>query len=150
MIECKWDRGARSKTEVKLPDVQRKRHQIFVWLYDNWCSVFRDGVEPTWAAFVEQTKKDFSRKFRDSRLAGGKSLLARNLKSILSSITRPQRPLRNVLLYFYMHGDTAPARVVTHTGDTVPSDEFHLVSMPYTPIGESRYFHMAEQRSRGH
>jgi len=144
LIECKWDSGARSKAEVKLPEVQRKRHQILAWLYENWCEVFRNEVEPTWAAFLEQREKDFSRKFPDGRLPGATSLLARNLQSILSTIMRPRRPLRNVLLYFHNHGDTAPTRVVTHTGDTVPSGEFRLVSMAYTPIGVSRYFQMAE------
>lgn len=81
LIECKWDGGNPPGAAVILPEVQRVRHLIFTWLYDNWCQLAATGAEPTWASFVQERGQAFTQAFPDRRLAPETRLLARNLRN---------------------------------------------------------------------
>ena len=144
LIESKWNSGDQAIPVVVLPEVQRTRHLIFAWLYENWVQVFGDGAVPTWEAFYQAKQADFATSFANRPLAPPGSLLARNLLSILSGITPGSRRLKNVLLFHSPEGVPGPTRIVTPTGGEVIEPKFDLVIMPYEPIGASRFFQMRE------
>ena len=101
LIESKWNSVDRAQEIIILLDVQRLRHLIFTWLYENWCDVSENKCDLTWAEFVRARGQAFTEAFPHRPLAPDGSLLARNLYSILSEITQPRRSVRNLLLYFH-------------------------------------------------
>jgi hypothetical protein len=143
LIECKWNNGDAHQTSVDLPVAQRRRHRVFTWLYENWCVVFANGGEPTWATFFRAREHAFAHAFPGRQLAKEEHLLARNLTRILTDITERQRELHNVLLFFYPQSLTGEVRISMPDSQPVEPD-FRLVMMLYEPIGASRYFQMAD------
>jgi len=144
LIEAKWNSGDHFQPFVALKDVQIRRHQIFTWLYRNWVDVFANGVAPSWAAFAQETAQAFTAAFPARLLAPNGTLLARNLQTILTDITQPRRELKNVLLYFSPQGVDGPGQIVYPAIALEKQVPFLLISLPYDPIGESRYFLMPD------
>jgi hypothetical protein len=150
LIESKWSSGDRPQQAIVLLDVQRLRHLIFIWLYENWRDVFGNEGEGTWAEFVNARGHAFTEAFPNRPLAPVGTLLARNLRHILSGVSQPSaatqraRLLKNLLIHFHPQVVGGAPGIVLPAGGPVVQPEFHLVNMTYEPLGTSRYFDMAD------
>jgi len=93
LVESKWDGSNASfpNNELKLGDVQVRRHEIFRWYHENW-------KEEDWKEFARKHSPEFRTKFEKSIPSEG-SLLSKNLRTILRR-TRGKK-LVNVLLFFH-------------------------------------------------
>jgi hypothetical protein len=144
LIESKWNSGNQAQPVVRLHRVQALRHRIFAWLYAHWCGFAANGHPPDWAGFVQIYGQAFTDAFPFRPLAPDGSLLARNLQAILSTITPGHRDLNNVLSFFTPDGIPGPHHIEYLAGVAEPDPTFRLLTLEYTPIGNSRYFWMEE------
>ncbi len=144
LIEAKWNAGPKTRGQVNLEPVQRTRHEVFQWLYENWCDEVATDDDLTWAEFAAQRGAVFAAQFPSRHLAEPKRLLARNLHAILTELARPRRKLVDVLLYFHPVGLAEEPKIADLPDQASGDHDFRVVTLPYTPIGTSRYFRMAD------
>jgi len=105
LIESKWDRLLRNKrNEIALTPNQVLRHKIFSWYLGNWDA---PKYGNNWRKFESEFQSDFTKEFRDRKIAPSGSLLAENLEFVLNKLQEHCKRFlceykpRNVLLYFY-------------------------------------------------
>jgi len=94
LFESKWDGNGKRKRRVKLEKNQTKRHRIFEWYHSNW----KPGMD--WGNFIIEKTSEFKKNFPENKIAPSGSILKQNLTQALSIIG--EKPLQNVLMYFYL------------------------------------------------
>jgi hypothetical protein len=102
LIESKWDNHSSYRKEsVILRKEQLLRHEVFTWYLHSWDAKYSGN----WKLFKLEQEKGLEKFSKTVPRAG--SLLAENLESILSQLVgypncdSIQRPIRNVLLFFF-------------------------------------------------
>jgi hypothetical protein len=127
--ESKWDNLSNKTDSLDLEERQLRRHAIFNWYIAKWLE-----YKPLdWAEFCECTLENFNNfgGLGDpvQKLAPPKSILARTLQGILSTIqAHVENPssveLKNVLLYFHNGKKSRP--LSKNNGD------FQIINIDYS------------------
>lgn len=127
LIESKWDNLSTFKNdELTIEEEQELRHRIFSWYVTHWDEKYSND----WESFIEEQMDDFQKEFPEKRIAPANSLLAENLRFILTMLKKhckgfsSRRSIQNVLCFFYNRGITIPPNKI--------SRDFNLVSIDYS------------------
>lgn len=108
LVEAKWNNSTElQETTLTVADRQRRRHEIFRWYHDQW-----QQIEPLpWADFRSRNKASFEARFPGLTIPTAGTTLAKNLEYILTSVSRQNVPLVDVLLFTTVHDTIRPTAV---------------------------------------
>ena len=133
LVESKWASSSECRHDtVKVRDTQRRRHKIFEWYFENW---ERDN---DWASFAENMGTEFSERFPEKKIAPARSILSRNLGSVLEHAVREdgtKKRLVHLLLFIHPPGAKPPT--------SIEPDWYKLVKIEYPLKKDSQYFEIA-------
>jgi hypothetical protein len=137
LIESKWDSDGAitARRKFRLEDCQPLRHIIFRWIRSRW----GNHEWPDWGQFVKEVGADFSGAFAGRVLPKPTTLLARNLRFVMTQLSAKPVEMEDILLFSTRNTSDIPTAVVAK-GTDVPLTMFRIVPFRYHPHQPSSLF----------